>query len=147
MIYKESAIYFITSLISTTIIFVGRGWGGKAFQTVQAEVGGSNLARIESKKYANQRKMMLSALTSQAKLSLAGSRTHLPRKGPNLVPWGTGALVHTPPCRSSSWGGGLISWAATPPPSSRPRHTDSASPLPLHSDSDRLSSPANKRDH
>ena len=143
MIYKESAIYFITSLISTTIIFVGRGWGGESRNSGRE---GANLARIESKKYANQRKMMLSALTSQAKLSLAGSRTHLPRKGPNLVPWGTGALVHTPPCRSSSWGGGLISWAATPPPSSRPRHTDSTSPLPLHSDSDRLSSPANKRD-
>ena len=70
-------------------------------------------------------------LTSQANSSFSGSRTHLPRKGPNLVPGGRGSpLVHTPrPLETADWPnsrleGGRESWAArpampSPPPTSR----------------------------
>lgn len=70
-------------------------------------------------------------LTSQANSSFSGSRTHLPRKGPNLVPGGRGRpRVHTPcPLETADWPnsrleGGSESWAArpampSPPPSSR----------------------------
>ena len=84
-------------------------------------------------------------LTSQAKSSLVGSRTHFPRKGPNLTPAGTGARAHTPPFLSWSWGGGVMRWLVRPPSSRlRQRLRPSWSPA-LHSDPERLSSPATGR--